>query len=494
MKGGKLDGSVALRQPDGRADIRASGMLEGSGSIFPKLSRTQPITLSLDAKSFRLHVLRPFVQGTADSLDGRVDANVKVTVTRGGSDGKVDGAISIRDGVFSSPQIGERFNKIKGKITMNPWGTLRLEEFSAAAPTGRLTASAQAVFDGFALKTANAKLIIRQGESIPVTVQGVPMGRAYGIVTAAAATTPDKKRIDVKVNVPLLEVELPKSGGAKPQRLAADPHVRTGVRNGRTFHPVALAPPPKPKTRPAIEARVTVELGRQVRVRKTGLADVTLRGRLVLEADGETQVSGRIRVVRGELLLQGKRFIIDHAIVTFVGDDPANPMVIATAYWDAPDSTRVFADFSGTPKNGKLTLRSDPSLTEDQIVALLMFGSADGSFGSGQPGSELAQGVSAGGGLITQGLNEVISDVTTADITTRVDTSDSSNPKPEVAVQITSNISARLGVKVGVPGPGDNPDRATITFDWRFIRNWAVSAEVGDQGSTAVGVVWRFRY
>ncbi len=494
MKDGKLDASLALQQPDGRADIRASGLLEGSGSLFPKLSRTQPITASLSAKSFRLHVLRPFVQGTIDSLDGRVDADVKATIMRGGADGKVEGALAIRDGVFSSPQIGERFNKIKGRITMNPWGTLRLDGFSAEARTGRLTAGARAVFDGFALKSANAKIVIKEGESIPITVQGVPMGRAYGTVVASAAGSPDKKRLDVKVDVPLLEVDLPKTKGAKPQKLALDPHIRTGVRNGRTFHPVALAPPDKPRKRPAVATRVTVELGKHVRVRKVGLVDVTLRGRVVLELDGETRVTGRIRVARGELQLQGKRFVIDRANVSFVGDDPANPMVIATAYWDAPEGTRVFADFRGTPKDGKLTLRSDPSYTEDQIIALLMFGSPDGTFGSGQAASEVAQGVSAGGGIITQGLNEVIADTTDADITTRVDTSDASNPKPEVAIQISSRVTARFGVKVGVPGPGDNPDRASVTFDWRFFRNWAVSAEVGDQGSTAVDVVWRFRY
>ncbi len=493
LQDGKLDASLALQQPDGWAEVRASGIVEGSGGVIPRLSRTQPISFTLMAKSFRLAVFRPLTRGTLHALDGRVDADVKATYKQAASDGKMTGSIVLRDGVFSSPQIGQRFSKIRGKITMSPWGTLNFDDFSAEAPTGRLTASAKAVLDGLALRSASAKLVIKDGESIPVTVEGVPMGRAHGTAIASAGMSPDKKRFDIKIDVPLLEVDLPKSRGGTPQPLAPDEHIRTGFRSGSTFHAVALERPQKPRERTPVDTRVAIEL-QLARVRKVGLVDVNVRGRIVVDTNGETRVSGRVRVLRGELELQGKRFTIDHATVSFVGDDPANPLVVATAYWDAPEGTRVFADFRGTPKDGQLTLRSDPALTEDQIIALLMFGSPDGALGTGQQADQLAQGVTAAGGIVTRGLNEIIADTTTADITTRVDTSDAANPKPEVAIQITSRVTARFGVKVGTPGPGDNPDRSSITLDWRFVRRWAVSAELGDQGSTAVDVVWRLRF
>ena len=55
-------------------------------------------------------------------------------------------------------------------------------------------------------------------------------------------------------------------------------------------------------------------------------------------------------------------------------------------------------------------------------------------------------------------------------------------------------MSARLSYKLGVPAPGQNPDRTELTLDWRFIRNWSLVAVVGDQGSTALDVMWRMRY
>ncbi len=67
------------------------------------------------------------------------------------------------------------------------------------------------------------------------------------------------------------------------------------------------------------------------------------------------------------------------------------------------------------------------------------------------------------------------------------------SPRPELAVQITKTVSARLGYELGVPAPGENPDRTELTLDWRFFRNWSLVAVVGDQGSTALDVLWRMR-
>ena len=162
------------------------------------------------------------------------------------------------------------------------------------------------------------------------------------------------------------------------------------------------------------------------------------------------------------------------------------------------DADHRFADFSGRVTSGKLNLRSEPPLTQDEILSLILFGSTSGSFGAqpppGQSESTGAKAAGMAGGVVTQGLNKAISGITTADISTRVDTSNSDSPRPELAMQITKDISARLGYKLGVPAPGENPDRTELTLDWRFIRNWSLVTVVGDQGSTALDVQWRLRY
>jgi translocation and assembly module TamB len=384
---------------------------------------------------------------------------------------------------------------------MKPWGTLRFEDFSAEAPTGKLTASADAVLDGLSLQKATAKLHIARGESIPITIEGVPMGQAYGDVTARVAMSQDGKRLDIDVDLPVLHVDLPQSTGHSVQALEPDSTVRIGRRVGDDFASIALAPPQKPRAPSDLEIHASVTLGDDVEVKRDTTIQIAAQGKTEIILTDKARVKGQIRLQRGKLEIQGKQFIIDRGVVSFVGGDPADPLILATAYWDAPGATRVYADFSGHVSSGKLGLRSEPSLSQDQILALILFGSPDGSFGAepaqGQGDAATAAGTRAAslaGGLVTQGLNKAISGITTADITTRVDTSKSDSPRPELAVQLTKEVSARLGYKLGVPAPGDNPDRTELTLEWRFIRNWSLVGVVGDHGSTALDVLWRRRY
>ena len=55
-------------------------------------------------------------------------------------------------------------------------------------------------------------------------------------------------------------------------------------------------------------------------------------------------------------------------------------------------------------------------------------------------------------------------------VTTKIDTSDSANPRPEVELQIAKNISLELAVVLGTPPPGTNfPIRRTRPSTWRFV-------------------------
>ena len=47
---------------------------------------------------------------------------------------------------------------------------------------------------------------------------------------------------------------------------------------------------------------------------------------------------------------------------------------------------------------------------------------------------------------------------------------------------------------IGTPPPGTNSDKTLLTLDWRFKRNWSMEATFGDQGSSIMDFVWRYRY
>ena len=498
MRDGAIVASVRLDQKDGHAEVRARGAMKWGAELAPAPDLAQPVDVGIVAKNFRANAAMPFVQGVFTELDGRIDTDAKLHVEPGGKSGKLEGAIVLREGIFEVPQIGERFHDVQGKLTMKPWGMLRLDEFSAQGTTGRMTMSAEAVLKGPALQTATAKVQIARSESLPLVFEGVSIGQAYGNITAKAQMAADGKALDVSVDIPSFHLELPQSSGHSVQALDPEETVRIGLHAKPDFVSIPLVKPEETRAASDMVIRAAVKLGNDVEIRRDTTVAILVSGTTNIEVGQQTRVTGQIRLMGGKLEIQGKQFVVERGVVSFVGADPADPQVVATAHWDAPGSIRVYADFSGHVSSGKLSLRSEPGLSQDEILALILFGSPDGSFGaSPKSGQETSAGVKAAGfagGVVTQGLNKAIEDLTSADITTRVDTSEADNPRPELAVQISKKVSARIGYKLGVPAPGDNPDRTELTLDWRFVRNWSIEAVVGDQGSTTLAVVWRLRY
>ena len=125
-----------------------------------------------------------------------------------------------------------------------------------------------------------------------------------------------------------------------------------------------------------------------------------------------------------------------------------------------------------------------------------MFGTPDGTVGSsgsgGGPGA--AQAASVGAGVATAPLNRAISDVTSLDIATRVDTSDAQGPRPELVVQLTPRVSAQVGYNLEEPKPGKAPDRTLFSLEFRIASRWSLATTFGDGGSSLVDLVWRYRY
>jgi translocation and assembly module TamB len=206
----------------------------------------------------------------------------------------------------------------------------------------------------------------------------------------------------------------------------------------------------------------------------------------------ELDVQGTIEARGGEIDVSGKTFDIERGTVSFTGGSPDDPTINAVARYDAPAGYTVYAEYVGTARKGKLNLRSEPTLTQDEIVTLLLFGSPDGSLGSGN-GDSLSTAVSVAGGAAAQSLNRAISDVTSLDVSARVDTSTGA-PRPELVLQLTPGTAAKVTQALGQPAPGESPDRTFLTLDLRLASTWSLSTTVGDRGASALDLIWRHRY
>jgi len=144
-------------------------------------------------------------------------------------------------------------------------------------------------------------------------------------------------------------------------------------------------------------------------------------------------------------------------------------------------------------QSGRLTLRAEPPLSNDEILSLLIFGAPDGSLGSSQAVGEVAFALGVAGGAAVKGVNRALSDLTDLDVSTRIDTSHGT-ARPEVALQLTRRLSTSVAYAMGEPSPGENPDSVFLTLDLRLGTHWSLATTVGDQGATIFDLLWRHRY
>lgn len=239
------------------------------------------------------------------------------------------------------------------------------------------------------------------------------------------------------------------------------------------------------------ETLVRVKIGNDVWVHQGEKFDVRFRGGVDVRLGEELRLNGKIELAGGTLDVSGKRFEIETGTITLSGP-VEQALVTATARWDSPAGYSVYADFSGTVSDGKIELRSEPPLARDEVLSLLLFGTPDGSVGSGS-GDQASTAASVAGDTAAAGLNQLLTRFTELDVSARIDTSTGS-ARPELVLQVTPRLTARVTRALGEPAPGQSPDRTFFTLELRLQRRWSLATIVGDHGGTALEIVWRLRY
>jgi translocation and assembly module TamB len=502
--GGAIRASARVEQTDGFLDAGGHVGVAWGKALLPSIDEAKPIDVAVMAKSLRLSAAQPFVDAALVDVDGRLDADVRLAIDPSAPAAAaqktlaLSGTATLTDGVVQLASMGTRLQRARARVTMTPDGTVRIDDVEAHGVTGLVTGSAVAHLSGLRLESAKAEVKVPDDKPIALDVSGAQMGDVYGNVQVTAQRSADGKRMAVAVGVPSLHVQLPLAAahGVNDRPVADNVHV--GVYTAGGFELVRLtgrslttAPPPEPAT----IYEIAVDLGRDVEIKRGATLKVGLQGKSTVTRGAETTVAGQIRLKSGSFQVQGKKFEIESGTVTFSGTDASNPLVVVTAGWTAADGTRVFADFKGPLKTGKVTLRSEPPRTRDEILALILFGSADeASTAPYAQGGSASRAGSVAGGLATQGLSDGLDELTGLEIATKIDTSNSANPRPEVEVQIARTISLQIAFVLGTPPPGANPDKTFATVDWRFARQWSLETTFGDQGSSLADLVWQYRY
>lgn len=495
---------LRLEQRDGQARLALGGPWQWHSAVLPSLS-TQRLHAELHAEDFDLRALGPLLPEQARGVAGRLDAHLVLDPEHAQA---ASGTARLRDGRIYVGVLGQEFRDVEVDVRLDGSGELAIQRLSARALNGRLSARGAAQLDGLALRDAALELTIPRADPLPVMLEGVTVATVWGSADLSAVAEPTaagSSLLAVQVRLPRLQVILPRLRPHGVQDLADEPTIEPGtfLRDGR-FVTLPLPPyeasPPDPES-PALVVHVQVELGDEVWVEQEPMLELKVVGAVQLELREELTVRGQLRLARGTIEVQGRTFQIERGEITFLpSSEPSNPTVVATGVYTAPEGTRVYADFVGPVETGKLSLRSEPPLRDDQILSLLLFGTSDGSFGAATeagPTSPLGTvggtALVAGGNALARGLSVELRRLTSLDIQTRIGER-GGEPQPEVAVQLTPRLTAELAYRIQAPTPGRAPDRTYLTLDLRLLRHWFLSTTLGDAGSFVLELLWRYRY
>jgi len=495
---GKLTGNVRLAQSDGFLEADAKVGIAWGARIVPELRATEEFDVGVKAQRFRLRAVEPFATSVLNRLDGRLDGEVRLSkevITDAQRGRGVRGKLALSDGRIEVAAGGGPLDDVRATVRIDEAGKVRLEDVFARGSTGELRAEGVATFGDAGFHAARLNVVIPQKEPMPLLLSGEHLADVSANVSVSADMMDGGRELRVGVDIPRLTVNLPDVLPDGVQKLDDIEHVRIGTMRGGNFVPLPVDAPDPVDEASGSTFRTRVNIGlKNARIVKGDMLSTYLSGnpRLLIDGD-QTIMSGAIKLQGGRVDIKGRRFEIESGLITFNGE-PANPDVLLTAKWEAPDDTTIYADFAGPLTTGKVTLRSDPPRSREEILALVIFGRVEGYNSGGQEADKGTQAVGMAGGFAAEGLNKVLDDVTDVEVRTRVDTSSSSNPRPELEVQISREIAARIAYVLGQLPPGTAPDKTYGTLDWSFRPQWSLETTVGDRASTSVDVIWERRY
>lgn len=457
------------------------------------------VSISYHMDRFRIAPFAPFLGSISSELDGYLNSEAKLVLSKDLTQSKGSGYVEIAKGVIKPNAIATRVWDIHGKIYLSSSGEVKLPKLTARMGGGELRVTGSARTKGLHVHDAQAVISIDDGRKIPVHFAGSSYGDASGTVKVIAKNGNDELYLDVLI--PKWDHELPRSLPGNLQSLDLDPHIEVGMRSpAGEFHPIMIQPVEPVRYSSPLTMKVHVKLGDHVWLKQDPNLRAQISGEVELKIRDGVSAAGELHLRRGYLEVAGKKFTVRDAVLTFdPSQPPSNPTIVATAEWKAPDDITVYADFVGPAQTGKMKLRSEPGYSEDQILSLLLTGSVDHStaarVGSGGISSTTAAAaVAMGGGMVTKGINRGLSDVTHLDISAKIGSTQSNNPRPELAVQLSDDVTAQVAYNTGIQTPGQNPDRTLLMFDWNFVRQWSLYTTFGDRGTSIADLIWQYKY
>jgi len=210
--------------------------------------------------------------------------------------------------------------------------------------------------------------------------------------------------------------------------------------------------------------------------------------RAAKKPDAEVELTGRIDIVRGSLVFQGRRFQLTRGSIQFTGGGKINPSLDIAAEYKLPEYD-VEVDLTGTAQKPSLTLNSQPRLDQADILAVLLFGRPVNSLNQNQRGSVQESALNIASGFVAGKLASSVSQALGLDTlgldVGEVDTSGG-------RIGFGHYVGDKTYFSVSQELAGQHGQDASL--EYQIAPNWKIGTSRSTTGSNAIDLIWQKRY
>jgi translocation-and-assembly-module (TAM) inner membrane subunit TamB-like protein len=371
----------------------------------------ESIDIDVATSQINLGVVQGFVPSVTN-VTGTLQANFKVTGS--GYDPHVDGAVDIKGGAFSIPDLGTSYSGLDTKIDLKP-DVVTISEFRI------LDKNKQPMTIGGSLAVHE-----RSVGAVDITVQ------SDDFKIAANKTADLKFDTDVHITGTIRAPKVEGSVEVEPGTIDVADVLRLASRRSAYSTTATEITPensagPEPTTPPvpgmfdALELQLGLAIpgdlllkGNNIKPANApidvGDMNAYVGGAVSIEkpAGGRVRLVGEVNTVRGNYTFQGRRFEIQRdGRIRFQGSEVIDPLLDLTAS-RVIQGVETFVHVRGSVLQPELSFSSNPPQDESDILSLIIFGIPTNELGEGQQVALAVRAQELAGGYLASGLSQAI--------------------------------------------------------------------------------------
>jgi len=402
--------------------------------------QVMPVQGEIHAHTDQLDLITLYVPDI-DRAAGHLDADMKVAGNLGTP--LIDGTLKVSDGEIDYYQVNLGLRQLAFDARLTDNGV----DFKGSTRIGS--------------GLANAQGRLEWHNSLPygtVSVQGSNL-RVTDVPEAQIEASPD---LQFKINGRKIDA----SGTVKVPSAKIVPADLTGAVRSSSDEVIVGQEPPDPAKRFEVVSAITLSLGDRVSIDTSGLTG-HLTGNVTVRSgyDEVTSATGELNIEQGKYTAYARKLDIQRGRLIFTGGPIGNPGIDIRAIKEFPDVT-AGVNVRGTLLQPRMSFFSDPSLTQSQIVSLILAG---GSLQSAQnrqsgAGNEL---LAQGGAILAQQLG---SRVGIEDVSLESDLTN------QTSLVLGRYLSPRLYVSYGV---ALTEQLNVLKLRYSLSDRWTIKTEVG---------------